>query len=256
MKKSAYFSDLAFAFTATFLPALCFLRFQRVPIGWATLVAIAFGMGTTLTARTLLRKKYQKECSNASERKEAEMLAIDLALLSQQEACEWAQARWHILLGNEQASSALTSHRGECFLEDEAHLATCRFSGEPLGADGLLALLSYPTEKEYVLFCNELTNGARELAERFSLRIIGKNELYQALKKAGSLPKSYQCAHAFDKKKKRRGKLWFQKRNAKPFLTGGTLTLLSSLFSPFPYYYLVMGIALVSLSAVLRFWGT
>lgn len=256
MKKSAYFSDLAFTFVAVFLSTLCFLRFQSVPLGWAALAAGLLGVGMVFAVRVILRKKYQSELLKADERREAEMLAFDLALLSQQEASKWAQARWHVFFGKERIETALTQHRGKYFLEDDEHLGYCHFSGEPLRADSLLTLLSYPTEKKCVLLCNELTGEAKELAERFSMRTICKNEVYQTLKTAGLLPQTYKCAPAFEKKKKRRGKLWFQKRNANPFLSGGALTLLSSLFSPFPYYYIVMGIALVSLSAILRFWGS
>ena len=67
------------------------------------------------------------------------------------------------------------------------------------------------------------------------LRAIAVEEVYLRLKDAEQLPAEYKSAAAFTKKKKRRIQLWFQKSNAKPFLTGGSLVLVSSLFSPFPF---------------------
>lgn len=256
MKKSAYLSDLAFAFAATFLPALCYLRFRNVPLGWATLVAVLLAIGVCIAVGSLFQKKYHKETLKARERREAEMLTLDLALLSPKDACAWVLERWNDLLENEPVGASLVKYRGVWLIVGESHVAGCRFSGAPIQAESLLGLLAYPTEKECVMLCSDLDPSAKELAERFSLRTMRGEELYLRLKKSNRLPATYKSAVAFDKKKKRRGQLWFQKRNAKPFLTGGALTLISSLFSPFPYYYLVMGIALVSLSAVLRFWGT
>ena len=39
MKKSAYFSDVAFAFTLTFLPTLCYLRYRKLGLGISFVVA-------------------------------------------------------------------------------------------------------------------------------------------------------------------------------------------------------------------------
>ena len=253
MKKSAYFSDVAFAFTASFLPAICYLRYRGIPLAAAFFISLLFALGISLLTRLFLRRRYDEKQLKTYERKQAEMLAMHLAMLSQREQSLFCLERAQTLLDEKQGE--LQRKDGRFFIKTETRVAYCHFSLSPLTADQLLPILTYPTQLDTLLLCSGLTAEAKSLSARFSLRAIAVEEVYLRLKDAEQLPAEYKSAAAFTKKKKRRIQLWFQKSNAKPFLTGGSLVLVSSLFSPFPFYYLVMGCALILTSALVRIFG-
>ncbi len=258
MRKSAYFSDLAFAFFASFLPTLCFLRFRKLPLLWATLVAVLLAVGVCLIVGAFFRKKYTKQRLKLVERRQAEMLELHLALLTQPQQTDFFLERLPCLLDDlETMNEPLkkVKHAGHVLIECEKYVTYCRFSAAPLSADAALPILSYPTEKESILVCNTLDQSAKNLVAKFPVKVIEGQEVYLRLKEREALPKHYRSEAAFEKKKKRRLQLWLQKRNANPFLAGGALTLVSSLFSPFPYYYLMMGVSMVFLSAIVRIFG-
>ena len=56
-------------------------------------------------------------------------------------------------------------------------------------------------------------------------------------------------------KKKKRLRAWFAKSNSRRFLLGGTLILLTSLITPFPLYYIILGSALVLSAVFVRIFG-
>lgn len=258
MRKSAYFSDLAFAFFASFLPALCFLRFQTLPLLWATLVSVLFSIGVCLVVGAFFRKKYTKQRLKLAERREAEMLELHLALLTKEQQTDFFLERLPCLLDGFETMNdppKKVKYAGHVLIECEKQVVHCRFAAAPLSADAALPILSYPTEKESVLVCNALDQNAKNLVAKFPLKVIEGQEVYLRLKEKEALPKHYRSEAAFEKKKKRRFQLWLQKRNANPFLAGGALTLVSSLVSPFPYYYLIMGVSMVFLSAIVRIFG-
>lgn len=267
MKKSAYFSDIAFAFTLTFLPTLCYLRYRKLGLGASFAVAALFGIAVCLLVAALMQKRYVKRKLKAAEQREAEMLRLHLALLSQKDQSEFFLERINSLFssvdniagdGNKQETCdkpKLVTWDGKWFIQTPSSVYYCCFSASAVSANEALPLLSYPTEKEIMLLCGEVSTDAEAFFARFSLRFSTVNELYLKLKQAELLPQTYKSAAAFEKKKKRRFQLWFQKRNARPFLTGGTMVLVTSLFTPFPYYYLVTGCVMLLTAALVRLLG-
>ena len=55
MKKSAFISDILFSFAVTFLPALCLLRYLRLPLSASLLFAAVAGL--LLPARVVLSRQ-------------------------------------------------------------------------------------------------------------------------------------------------------------------------------------------------------
>ncbi len=251
MRKSAYFSDLAFAFCAAFLPALCFLRFKRIPLPWAIAVSILFGVGVALAVAARMKKRYAARALKANEQRETEKFALHLALLSPNEQAAFFAERADVVLG--EPCTVAASREWE-FLETPSQVGYCRFRAAPLSADDALPILTRFTDKTPLLLCNALTDDGKSLLNRFGIRIITVEEIYLKLKDAELLPTQYKSEAAFAKRKKRIFSR-FTKRNARPFFTGGALLLLSSLFSPFPYYYLVFGVGLMAVAAVIRIAG-
>lgn len=56
MKKSAFISDILFSFAVTFLPALCLLRYLRLPLSASLLFAAVAGL-LCLPARVVLSRQ-------------------------------------------------------------------------------------------------------------------------------------------------------------------------------------------------------
>ena len=86
------------------------------------------------------------------------------------------------------------------------------------------------------------------------IQFIKGNDVYRMLKKGSALPEHYLGEDALPKKKKKR-ELWFAKSNSRRFLFGGTLILLTSLITPFPYYYLLSGSLLIISAVFVRIFG-
>ena len=253
MKKIACFSDVAFAFTAAFLPSLCYLRYRQVPLLWSALVSLLLGVGVSMLTWAYLKKKYATALWKAEEKRQLERLQLHLALLSPKEKADFLAENAPVLIG--EALNGREPSSAQQFFYTDSQVVDCRFTLSPLTADELRPLLSLGGNHTLVLLCNELDATAKKLSAALSMKVLTLPEIYLKLKEAERLPESYKGEEAFQKKKKRRFSLWIQKSNAKPFLTGGALLLLSSLFSPFPYYYLVVGFAMLMASAAVRIFG-
>ena len=253
MKKLACFSDVAFAFTVAFLPSLCYLRYRQVPLFWSTIVSLLFGAGVSMLTWSYLKKKYATALWKAEEKRRLERLQLHLALLSPKEQSDFLTEYAPTLVGEEIEGRRLSS--GKPFFYTDTQVVACLFTLSPLTADELRPLLSLGNNRTLVLLCNELDKTAEKLCSALSVKVLTLPTIYLKLKENDRLPERYKGEEAFAKKKKRRFSLWIQKSNAKPFLTGGALLLLSSLFSPFPYYYLVVGFAMIMASAALRVFG-
>lgn len=300
MKKSAYFSDLAFAFCAAFLPALCFLRFEKIPLFWAAAVAALFGAGISLAVSALIKKRCAAKALKAKDQRETEKFALHLALLSPAEQTAFFAERVEAVLGEpmlvekekqangdeplkregkplpydgnvamgedgrplsedgrpvvaptEGGAVVRDMNKERRFLETKTQAAYCRFKAAPLSADDTLPIVALSTEKIPVLLCNALNEDGKNLVSRFGIRILTVGEIFVKLKESELLPTKYKSEAAFAKRKIRIFS-GFTKQNARPFFTGGALILISSLFSPFPYYYLVFGIGLMTVAAVIR----
>ena len=89
MKKLACFSDVAFAFTAAFLPSLCYLRYRQVPLFWSAIVSLLFGVGVSMLTWSYLKKKYATATLKASEKRQMERLSLHLALLTPKEKTDF-----------------------------------------------------------------------------------------------------------------------------------------------------------------------
>lgn len=253
MKKLACFSDVAFAFTAAFLPSLCYLRYRQAPLFWSAIVSLLFGVGVSMLTWSYLKKKYATATLKASEKRQMERLSLHLALLTPKEKTDFIMENANTLVGEEIEGRKLSS--GKPFFYTDNQIVYCHFTLSALTADELTPLLSLGDNRAPVLLCNELDKTAEKLCSALSVKVLTLPTIYRKLKENERLPERYKGEEAFQKKKKRRFSLWIQKSNAKPFLTGGALLLLSSLISPFPYYYLVVGFAMVATSAAVRIFG-
>jgi hypothetical protein len=252
MRKSAYFSDLAFAFCVSFLPMLCFLRFRKVPLLGAILVATLFAVGICLALSVWMRRRYRNRALKADEARETERLALHLALLSPAEQAEFFLERSSAFFDE---PCGLQTQDGNYFLCTESVFACCKFRASPLSADDTLPVLSRRANGKPLLLCNALSPEGNTFAKRFGLQVLAVEEIYLRLKDADALPKAYKSEAAFARRKKLSLTGWLLKRNARPFFTSGALVLCLSLVSPFPYYYLVMGLLLTATAVLVKVFG-
>jgi len=125
----------------------------------------------------------------------------------------------------------------------------------PVTADDIAGISRLKTSKQKILLCNLIDEDAKRLCERLNIRIWTGNEIYSLIKSANALPERFLGEPTPQNKRKIRLRACFSKRNSRRFLVGGCLLLLSSLITPFPYYYLVFGSVLLLTAIVIRIFG-
>ena len=89
MKKSAFISDILFSFAVTFLPALCLLRYLRLPLSASLLFAAVAGLLVSLPVWFFLDKKREKLCLKKQDEEAKEKLLLHLALSTQKQNAEY-----------------------------------------------------------------------------------------------------------------------------------------------------------------------
>ena len=254
MKKFAFYSDIAFAFLLSSLPALCYLRFLRWPLMAALLFAFLIGCITALCTAIHLRKKLDGIFLKRNERIAAEKLGLHLAILPPKECAEWILSQSNTILDGE--DYRLFQQNGVYFLENKESLALCRFQAAPLTLDDVFPLLRIASNKQRILLCDELSADAHGLLKEMDVAIKQRADVFYSLKKANALPQTFLGERVFAKKRKRRSAIYFARSNSKRCLISGALLLLSSLLVPFPLYYRIFGASMMICALLLRLYGT
>lgn len=246
MKRSAFISDIIFAFFVGFLCTLLVFRSVGIHLLPSFLLALLCGGLSACAVFALLQHKRKTVFLKRSDEAQKNKLLFHLACLSDEEKTKFFLQR---LSGDEPLQRfgrlRLTSAKRFFFLH---------FSFSPVTADEVAAFSRLKTGKEKVLLCSKIEDDAYALAERLNLRTLTGNEVYALLKDRNALPETYNDEPS-SVKRKRRFELWFSRKNAKPFLTAAAFTLLTAFISPFPYYYFVFGGILLTISVAIRIFG-
>lgn len=247
MKKSAFISDVFFAFFISSLFTLCFFRYLRIAFALSLTLSILCGFLTALAVASLLRSKRKDLYLRKTDETRKEKLLLHLALLSDEKKTEYFQT-----------ALALTEPVGRfaklrLFTDKEFYFL--HFTLSPVNADDVAKYARWKTRKQKVLCCSHVDEAANMLCERLGIRVKTGEQIYAFLKENEQLPQSFLGDETADKKRKRRFRLWLSKRNAKGFATGGSLVLVTSLITPFPYYYLVFGGLLLIAAICTRIFG-
>ena len=270
MKKSAFISDLIFTFCAAFIGSVCLLRYLTVSLLLSALTALAFATATTLLLGGYWKGKRAAFLLKKSEEREKDMLLLHLAFLSDgaQSKLFFEALKRHETQNQPPRKVNADNADGATPTEEEPKLilrrnglivsptqtVMARFRFGALHADEITPLIRADSENK-TLFCGELTKDAESLLTRLGIAVKKGEQSYLLLKEQNALPAEYLGADSFTQKKKRRAGLWFSKNNSRRFLGGGCLLLLTSLITPFPYYYLVLGGALLLTSIFVRVFG-
>ena len=247
MKRSAFISDIIFAFFVGFLCTLLVFRYVGIGLIAALSLSVLCGILTACATFTLLQSKRKTLFLKRSDEAQKAKLLFHLSCLSDEEKTNFFLQR----LSPENPLKRFGKLR--LFSEEQFYLL--HFTFAPVTADEVAAFSRLKTNKEKVLLCSTIEDNAYALAEKLNVRALTGNEVYALLKDNDGLPETYLGDESPDKKRKRRFELWFARKNAKPFLTAAALTLFTALVSPFPYYYFIFGGILLALAIAIRIFG-
>ena len=252
MKKSAFLSDLIFTFLATLVPFLCLLRHLAFPFALAILFACAFAALATVAAFLILQKKRKRLVVEQKEARERDDLVLYLSLLSDSALGRFFKD----YLQTETCVPTIRKTGGILAVETEDTAFYPTFTVKPVDGDRIAKIVKAKTDKRKVLLCPATAPEAETLAFRFFIDIQRADEIYKNAKAKKLLPEKYPFGQEPSSKWKNKARIWFSKKNARPFFVSALLLFLSSLLTPFGAYYLVFGFLLLILAVFTRILGT
>ena len=247
MKKSAFISDIIFTFFTTTIFTLCLFRFLSLGMFPAFLLSILCGILASLGIGAWLQSRRKEYFLKKSDEIQKQKLLLHLALLSDEQKTRYFQT---VL-----SQTSPTQRLGKLRLSTDDNLYVLKFRFSPVTADEVATLSRLKTTKQRVLLCSEIEDAAARLCARLNVTVRTGEHVYNTIKTAQLLPQDYLGEEQPQNKRARRLRLCFAKSNAKRFLVGGLLVLLTSLITPFPYYYLITGTALVCTAIFIRVFG-
>ncbi len=243
MKKSAFISDIIFAFFTLFLCTLVLFRYTGITLLPALLLSAVCGTLAACAVGAWLKSKRKTFFLKKTDEAQKEKLLFHLALLSDEQ-----KTQLFVKLLTAKRFSKLKIYTPEQFY-------ALRFSLSPVKADEVLAFSRLKTRKPKTIFCANIEESAYKLCQKLGIRVKAGDEVYALFKEENALPERYLGEETVEKKYGRRIRLWFSRANAKGYLVCAALLLLTALISPFPYYYLVFGGILLFLSILVRIFG-
>ena len=247
MKKSAFISDILFAFIVAFTFAICLFRFLGLRLWLSFSFAVLCGGLIALSTKAFLQKERNLFFLKKSEEAQKERLLLHLALLSKEQATEFFMRLYAKQTPVHRFSRTL-------FSSDTAfYCVKCNF--QPVTADEIGDFYRLKTAKQRVLICSQIEQTASELCKRLQIQVKQADDVYRQVKENDAFPKQFLGEEQAVNKRERQIKLCFSKSNSKRFLLSGSLLLFTSLLTPFPYYYLVFGSVLLLAATVIRIFG-
>ena len=257
MKKSAFISDVIFNFFTGTLFTLCVFRYLGA--GFTLALVLSLPCGTLLAAAFAAYRQSKRKTIflKRSDTAQKEKLLLHLALLSDEAKTSFFQDVFSTHSPSERKSEATlpVKRLGKLRLYTTNEFFFLHFKIHPVTADEVVALSRLKTNKPRTLFCAQIEDPAYALCEQLGIQVKTGEAVYCFLKACDALPEKYLGEESSTNKRKRRLQLWFAKGNSKRFLVAGGLVLLTSLFSPFPYYYLVFSGVLLLASILVRVLG-
>ncbi len=247
MKKSAYISDILFTFFLTAIFTLCLFRYLKISMALSILLAVVCGALSATIIGVWQGSKRKHVFLKKSDETLKNKLLLHLCLLSDE--------RKSALFYNLLRQTGEVKRIGKLRLVDENNFYFLLFRFLPVSPDDIATLTRLKTHKQKIVFCNEIDENALRLCARMNVKVCDGDEIFRLLRDKNALPEKYLGDSENDKKRKIHFKLCFSKRNSRRFFVGGALILLTSLLTPFPYYYLISGTALLIVAVCVRVFG-
>ena len=248
MKKSAFLSDVFFAFFTVGIFTLCLFRYLGLRLVVALLLAAICGVLAAGGVGSLLQSKRKSFFLKKSDEAQKQRLLTHLALLSDER-----KTQFFLKALSDETSFAKRFGRLRLYTQEAFYFLSFRFA--PLSADEVANAARLKTAKRKIFLCAQTDEEALRLSKQLGVEIVTGEAVYSMVKSREALPETYLCDEKKEEKRKRRLHACFAKANGKRFLVGGVLILLTSLLTPFPYYYLVFGSLLLVAAVLIRIFG-
>lgn len=247
MKKTAFISDILFSFILSAVFTLCFFRYLGLPLLSAAFLSALCGVLLACAVGAFLQSKRKLFFLKKSDEAQKQKLCLHLALLSEEQTSKFFLAILNKIQPTRQFSrSCITT-------PNEFICIKCNF--EPITANEIVKFYRIQTSKQRVLICLQIAPAAHELCRRLNVLVKTENDVYQMVKENDAMPTEFLGEVKMENRRALQRKLCFSKHNSKRFLVSGCLILLTSLFTPFPYYYLVFGSILLLAATFIRIFG-
>ncbi|MBQ9728648.1 MAG: hypothetical protein IJV85_03525 [Clostridia bacterium] len=244
MKKTAFLSNVTFAFFTVFIPTLCFFRYSGLNLPFSLFLGSLCGALAATATGFLLAKKRRALFLKKTDEKEKEKFLFHLAMLSDAQKTELVQS----------ALPPPVVRSGKLRLQTDDSLYALQLSFTPVQCDDVARFSRHKSEKQKILLCSAIEENALLLCEQLQIQVWQAEKVYQLFKGQNKLPKTY-LSDSFPPKKRQRLRLCFSKRNAKRFLVGGSLLFLTAFLTPFPFYYFLFGSGLLVCAVLTRLFG-
>ena len=248
MKKSAFISDIIFTFFVVFLFSLCLFRHRRIDLWLACLLAVFCGALASGAIAAFLQNKRKYHFLKKSEEAIKQKLSLHLVLLSDEQKTAFFQK----ILSSD---SCAANRFGRLRIFTDKEFYFLKFSIAPVTADEIASLSRLKTNKEKILLCLSIDEAAKNLCKKLHIQVKTAEEVFGLVKSHDALPDVFLGEEDSVKKRDRRMKLCFAKNNSRRFLVSGALILITSLFTPFSYYYLIFGSLLFLTAVFVRIFG-
>ncbi|MBQ7369030.1 MAG: hypothetical protein IJW60_04935 [Clostridia bacterium] len=249
MKKSAFISDIIFTFFLVWIVALCLFRHLKIALIPALFLAVLCGALAAAAFAALQQNKRKAFLLSRSDAALKEKLFLHLALLGDNEKTDLFAAA----LAEE--DNATIEKLDSLFLQSEERIYFLSFRFSPVTQDEIATLSRFQTDRQKTLVCSQIEEAALTLCNRLSIDVRTGDYAFRLLKSQNALPEKFLCDEVPKNNRARKLRLCFSRANAKRFLTSGALILFFSLFTPFSYYYLVLGGILLLAALFIRIFG-
>lgn len=254
MKKTAFFSDLLFIFFTQTLLFLCVFRALRLSFSLALFLGSLCGLLGAFFAFFPLNRKRQRTVAERKDVEKRDDLMLYLALLERRKCAEFFR---DCLAKEENDLPDLRFVDGYYALETKEKLYFPLFTLRPVDGDTAAQIVRTESKKAKTLLCRATAKETDDLLSRFQVDVRKADEIYGEIKAKKRLPQNYPFSFSNEQQKNVRKKatVWFSKKNAKGFLSGGLALLFLSAFTPFAHYYRLFSILLLCAALFVRFWG-
>ena len=250
MKKIAFISDLIFTFFVSFLCSVLLFRHLQLGLWPALALAALCGLLIVFSVGAYLYSKRKNIFMKKSEAAEREKFLSHLALSGNEANAELFK---HLFLAQNPSVQIKRTGKNRLTSGDTVYFLLFTFS--PVTADDVAPFTRLKTHRKKFLLCNKADETARDICSRFAIAIKTGDELFDELKAADALPKSFLGDTSYRLSVKRKWKLWLSKSNSRRFLLSATLILLLAKLTPFYYYYLAVGVLLLFAAIFTRIFG-
>ena len=259
MKKSAYYSDLFFAFSLSAFCALFVLRFFGLKLLLALFPSVIFGLLCAFALSIRLRNKQRVFALKKSEEQEKENLCFYLRLAEPTEIKRFLDSRLsllvHKLREDFEAPSIENPVAPAGTIECEGFYFYPLFLFRELTPDDIAtAIKNLQTLPNAVLLCDKLSPEAIALCEKLSIKTVQGDFLYRILKDNDAIPNEFPIKLNPPKRMSRRA-ICFAKSNSKRFFKSGLLLSVYSFFTPYSIYYTIVACLFFSISVFVRVFG-